>query len=236
MTEWVWAAAGLMCGALLAWWLAPRRTGREPDAGAAPPEDPVARPAEEASPPPPPHLISLISQALREPLRELRRTGAAPRVRAQLERLGWQMRMLVAPARPMRAVPASPLALLQEAAAEVPLLRDGRVTASWSILNRQPAHVDPERMRAAFRELLASGADLAGERGRMGIKILPGPEPGYPVQIEIEIGRRGSEADALAMLVARQIVEAQGGRLETDGAITRIRLRHTAPEPATSVA
>jgi hypothetical protein len=235
MSEWLWAAIAFACGAAVGAW----RASRNRPAAVEPLEpravcDPTG--VAPAPPPAPPHLIGLITQALREPLRELRRSGLAPEVQARLERLSWQMRMLLAPARPMRSVPASPLSLLQEAAAEVPLLRDGRVTASWSVLTRQPAHVDPERMRAVFRELLASGAELAGDRGRMGIKILPGSQPGYPVQIEIEIGRRNSEADALSMLVARHVVEAQGGRLEADGSVTRIRLRHSAPEPATSVA
>jgi hypothetical protein len=186
---------------------------------------------------PPPHLLTLIGQALREPLRELKRAGAPAEVIAKLERLAWQARMLVAPPRPMRALPSSPLSLLQEAAEQVPLLRDGKVGASWSVLNRQPAHVDPERMRAVFRELLTTGSAEAGERGRVGIRILQGVEPGYPVQIEIEIGRRGTEVEPLALIVARHIVETQGGRLDVDGAVTRIHLRSApAAEPIASVA
>jgi hypothetical protein len=185
---------------------------------------------------PAPHLLSLIGQALREPLRDLKRAQAPAEAVAKLERLAWQARMLVARPRPMRALPSSPLALLQEAAEQVPLLRDGKVGASWSVLNRQPAHVDPERMRAVFRELLITGSAQAGERGRLGIRILQGSEPGYPVQIEIEIGRRGTEVEPLALLVARHIVGTQGGRLDVDGAVTRIHLRSAPAEPVASVA
>jgi hypothetical protein len=183
-----------------------------------------------------PHLLTLLGQALREPLRELKRADAPADVIAKLERVAWQARMLVARPRPMRALPSAPLSLLQEAAEQVPLLRDGKVGASWTVLNRQPAHVDPERMRAVFRELLTTGSAEAGERGRVGIRILQGSEPGYPVQIEIEIGRRGTEVEPLALIVARHIVETQGGRLDVDGAVTRIHLRSAPAEPVASVA
>jgi hypothetical protein len=188
----------------------------------------LARDAERAAPP---YLIALIGEAMREPLRQLRRAGNVP-VDAldKLERVAWQMRMLVARPRPMRAAPTSPISLLQEAAEQIPLLRDGSVGASWSLLNRQPVHVDPERMRAAFRALLESGAELAGEGGRIGIKILRGDTQGYPVQIEIEIGRRGTELDALSMLVTRHLIESQGGRIEIDGNMTRVFLRNAGPE------
>ena len=129
----------------------------------------------------------------------------------------------------MQAKPISPVSLLQEAAEEVPLLRDGTVTASWSLLNRQPVDLDPERTRCAFRELLAAGAEAATAGGRLGIKILPGTDSGYPVQIEVEIGRRGTETDSLSLLVARRLLESQGARVEVDGNITRIQLRHAAP-------
>jgi hypothetical protein len=185
---------------------------------------------------PAPHLLTLIGQALREPLRDLKRADAPTEAIAKLERVAWQARMLVARPRPMRALPSSPLSLLQEAAEQVPLLRDGKVGASWSVLNRQPAHVDPERMRAVFRELLTTGSAEAGERGRVGIRILQGIETGYPVQIEIEIGRRGTEVEPLALIVARHIVETQGGRLDVDGAVTRIHLRSAPAEPIASVA
>jgi hypothetical protein len=179
----------------------------------------------------PPYLIALIADAIREPLRQLRRSGEVTGdALERLERVAWQIRMLVARPRPMRAAPTSPIALLQEAAEQIPLLRDGSVGASWSLLNRQPVHVDPERLRAAFRALLESGAELAGEGGRIGIKILRGEAQGFPVQIEIEIGRRGTELDALSMLVTRHLIESQGGRIEIDGNMTRVLLRNAGPE------
>ena len=179
----------------------------------------------------PPYLIALIGEAMREPLRQLRRATDVPaEALDRLERVAWQMRMLVARPRPMRAAPTSPISLLQEAAEQIPLLRDGSVGASWSLLNRQPVHVDAERMRAAFRALLESGAELAGEGGRIGIKILRGEASGFPVQIEIEIGRRGTELDALSMLVTRHLIESQGGRIEIDGNMTRVYLRNAGPE------
>lgn len=179
----------------------------------------------------PRHLVSLIGDAIREPLSQLRRSGEVPgEALARLERIAWQMRMLVTRPRPMRAAPTAPIALLQEAAEQIPLLRDGSVGASWSVLNRQPVHVDPERMRSAFRALLESGAELAGVGGRIGIKILRGDVPGFPVQIEIEIGRRGTELDALSMFVTRHLIESQGGRIEIDGNLTRVSLRNAGPE------
>jgi len=224
-------------------WLALRRRG-EP--AAAPleleavverkPLTPVLRevaPDRELDRAAPPHLIALIGDAIREPLRQLRRSGGVPRdALDRLERIAWQMRMLVARPRPMHAAPTSPIALLQEAAEQIPLLRDGSVGASWSLLNRQPVHVDPERMRAAFRALLESGAELAGAGGRIGIKILRGDAQGFPVQIEIEIGRRGTELDPLSMLVTRHLIESQGGRIEIDGNMTRVLLRNAGPEEA----
>ena len=179
----------------------------------------------------PPYLIALIAEAMREPLRQLRRAGNVPAdALDRLERVAWQVRMLVARPRPMRAAPTSPISLMQEAAEQIPLLRDGSVGASWSLLNRQPVHADPERMRAAFRALLESGAELAGLGGRIGIKILRGEAQGFPVQIEIEIGRRGTEVDALSMLVTRHLIESQGGRIEIDGNMTRVFLRNAGPE------
>jgi len=179
----------------------------------------------------PPYLISLIGDAIREPLRQLRRSGDVPGdALKRLERIAWQLRMLVARPRPMRAAPTSPIALLQEAAEQIPLLRDGSVGTSWSLLNRQPVHVDPERMRAAFRALLESCAELAGEGGRIGIKILRGEAQGFPVLIEIEIGRRGTELDPLSILVTRHLIESQCGRIEIDGNLTRVFLRNAGPE------
>jgi len=192
-------------------------------------EPPLERPV-------PPHLIALIADAIREPLRQLRRTKETPLdAVARLERLAWQTRMLVARPRPMRAAPVSPIALLQEAAEQIPLLRDGSVGASWSLLNRQPVHVDSDRMRGAFRALLETGAEIAGPGGRVGIKILPGKVAGYPVQIEIEIGRRGAELDPLSQTVTRHLVESQGGKLELDGNVTRILLRNTAADPSVAL-
>lgn len=245
MSGLIFGLLGFAVGALVALlWLRRRPVRALVELPIAPSEAPalaVVHPPAEAEAPemaaPPPHLLTLIGQALREPLRELKRADAPAEVIAKLERLAWQARMLVAPPRPMRALPSSPLSLLQEAAEQVPLLRDGKVGASWSVLNRQPAHVDPERMRAVFRELLTTGSAEAGERGRVGIRILQGVEPGYPVQIEIEIGRRGTEVEPLALIVARHIVETQGGRLDVDGAVTRIHLRSApAAEPIASVA
>jgi len=232
---------GFLAGGGFAWLVLRRR---RPSAPAAPvvdrevvaerkPLTPVreielARDAERAAPP---YLIALIGEAMREPLRQLRRAGNVPAdALDRLERVAWQMRMLVARPRPMRAAPTSPISLMQEAAEQIPLLRDGSVGASWSLLNRQPVHVDPERMRAAFRALLESGAELAGEGGRIGIKILRGEAQGFPVQIEIEIGRRGTELDALSMLVTRHLIESQGGRIEIDGNMTRVFLRNAGPE------
>jgi hypothetical protein len=238
----IWGLLGFAAGAAVAFLLLRRRSaalpaqaGAEPEEGAAAlavveAGDPADRPL--GAVPPPPHLLALIVQAMREPLRELKRAQAPAEAIARLERVAWQARMLVSRPRPMRALPSSPLALLQEAAEQVPLLRDGRVGASWSVLNRQPVHVDPERMRAVFRELLATGSAEAGEKGRMGIRILQGSEPGYPVQIELEIGRRGTEVEPLALLVARHIVDTQGGRLDVDGAITRIHLRSAPADDA----
>jgi hypothetical protein len=184
-----------------------------------------------------PHLIALIGDAMREPLRLLRRASDTPgEAITRLERIAWQTRMLVSRPRPMRAAPTSPVALLQEAAEQIPLLRDGSVGASWSLLNRQPVYVDSDRIRGAFRGLLESGAELAGPGGRVGIKILHGKVPGFPVQIEIEIGRRGTELDPLVLLVTRHLIESQGGRLELDGNVTRILLRNAAADEAVAVA
>jgi hypothetical protein len=232
-------ALGVGIGALV-----PRRAPAPPPAEAVlesevapepklltPVRDVVASDAVERAPAP--HLIGLIADAIREPLRQLRRTKEAPvDAIARLERLAWQTRMLVARPRPMRAAPVSPIALLQEAAEQIPLLRDGSVGASWSLLNRQPVHVDSDRMRGAFRALLETGAEIAGPGGRVGIKILPGKVAGYPVQIEIEIGRRGAELDPLSQTVTRHLVESQGGRLELDGNVTRILLRNAAADPS----
>ncbi len=122
------------------------------------------------------------------------------------------------------------MALLQEAAESVPRLRDGSVTAKWSLLQRQPVHVDPERARAAFRELLGGGAEAAGDGGCLGIRIQPSQESGFPVEVEVTIARRGAEIDSLSLLVARHLLEGQGARLHVDGNVARVALRHAAPE------
>jgi hypothetical protein len=178
-----------------------------------------------------PHLIGLLARAFREPLAQLRRSEDCPaEALRQLERIAWQTRMLCSAPRPMQGKLLSPISLLQEVAEEDPLLRNGSVVVSWSLLNRHPVHVDPERARAAFREIFAASAERCGEGGRMAIRILQGSADGYPVQIEVEIGRPGVEADSLAFLVARHVLESQGGRVEVDGCITRIQLRGSLPE------
>ena len=82
----------------------------------------------------------------------------------------------------------------------------------------------------AFREVLSATARACGEGGKLAIRILPGSRSGLPVQIEFESGRPGTEADALAFLVAKHLLEDQGGQGELDGRITRIHLRGTAPK------
>ncbi|HKC51324.1 MAG TPA: hypothetical protein VKF60_11070 [Myxococcota bacterium] len=231
-------AFALGFGAAALWRRGARRAAAEPVASEVPPEVKPLTPVRDTSPEDTaergaaPHLITLIGDAMREPLRLLRRASDTPsEAIARLERIAWQTRMLVSRPRPMRAAPTSPVALLQEAAEQIPLLRDGSVGASWSLLNRQPVYVDSDRIRGAFRGLLESGAELAGPGGRVGIKILHGKAPGFPVQIEIEIGRRGTELDPLVLLVTRHLIESQGGRLELDGNVTRILLRNAAADP-----
>ena len=75
---------------------------------------------------------------------------------------------------------------------------------------------------------------FAGRRRAL-VDDLPGITRDRIVE-EIEIGRRGTEPDPLSMLVARHLVESQGGRLEIDGNVTRIQLRNAAPELAAAVA
>ncbi len=178
----------------------------------------------------PPHLSSLLARALREPIRQLRRvSGCPPAALRQLELIAWQTRMLSSALRPMQAKLVSPISLLQEAALDVSLLGDGSVAASWSLLCRELVQVDPERTRSAFREILSSNAEICGKGGRLAVRILPGTRSKYPVQIEVEIGRPGSEADPLALIVARRLLESQGGLVELDGRITRVHLRGSAP-------
>ena len=172
------------------------------------------------------YLLTLLAQALRTPMLRLRRVEAIPaQLVADFERVAWQARMLTSRGRPMQAKPALPIAMLQEAAEQVELLRLGKVGASWTLLTRQPVQLDPERARAAFRELFTAAVERVGEGGRIGVRICEGDDPGFPVQVEIEIGRRGSEPDPLAFLVARHLLESQGARVEQDRRVTRIHIR-----------
>jgi hypothetical protein len=140
--------------------------------------------------------------------------------------------MLCSLPRPMKAHPTSPITLLQEAAESVALLRNGKVAVSWTIRDRQPVHVDAERARAAFVELLRACAEAVGEGGRLAIRILPGGDGRYPIRVEIESGRRDSETDALSVRVARRLLESQGARIACDGPLTAVSLLCLPPEPA----
>lgn len=176
------------------------------------------------------HLLALVGQALREPLRALRQTGAfSEDAVSQLERLRWQIRMLASGPRPMQAQPTSPISLLQQAADEVEQLRLGKVNASWSLLTRRPVQVDADRARTAFREILTGCARAAGDGGRLAIRVREGSAEGFPVEIEIEGGLRGGDPDPLNFLVARRLLEGQGGRIDMDGPVTRISLRSIGP-------
>ena len=186
----------------------------------------VAEPPERSN-----HLVSLLVGGLRDVLRVLRRSNTPGEITALVERLHWQARMLVAAPRPMKAAPTSPITLLQQAAEDVEALRLGKVNASWSVRTRQPIHVDPERSRGAFRELLIVAVDAVGEGGRLAVRVRQGDRQGYPVCVELEIGRRGVELESLAFLVARRVLEGQGALVELDGPITRIALRTLGPEP-----
>ncbi len=177
-------------------------------------------------------LVGLLEHAIREPLARLRRVEGAPaETVAQLERLAWQARMLATPARPMQARPTSPIALMEEAAKGVDLLRLGKVPASWTLRCRQPVYVDAERACAAFREILQASAEAASSEGRLGIRILPGEDSSHPVRIEVEVGLRGSEVNALALSVARRLLEGQGARVDAEGPHVHVQLRAAPPEP-----
>ncbi len=191
----------------------------------APAEEPVEGPERSL------HLVSLLGNALRDVLRALRRGEASNVLVPRVERIVWQSRMLVSTPRPMQAQPTSPISLLQSAAEEVEALRLGKVSASWSVRTRRPVHVDVERARGAFRELLYAAVDAVGEGGRVAIRVREGEDQGYPVEVEVEIGRRGAELGSLAFLVARKVLEGQGARIELDGAVTRVALRCLGPEP-----
>ncbi len=185
----------------------------------------ATRSAEPGPTPLSPQLSTVIAHAIREPLRQLRRTqGCPPAALRQLERIAWQTRMLGSGLRPMQSKPVSLVTLLQEAAEQVPLLRDGAVAASWSLRSQRPVQIDPERARVAFREIMAASAESSGEGGRLAIRVLNSDENGGPILIEVESGKPGSEADPLAFLVARRLLETQGGRVELDGRVTRVHL------------
>ena len=230
---------GVLAGALLTAYavrrhrLAHAQAPASEPSGAAPEPEPARQvpSAEEADADP--NGVTLLANALRAPLARLRRSeDCPPEAVEELERIAWQARMLVSRPRPMKSMPVSPISLLQEAAEQVEKLRLGKVPASWTLRNRQPVHLDPDRARAAFRELLTTAADTAGEGGRVGIRILPGSDPGYPVRVELEIGRRGSEPDALAFRVAERLLRGQGARVEVDGQRIGISLRSAPAEAA----
>lgn len=202
----------------------------------APPEPRTPLPVEGApEPAAQPAVLGLVERALREPLARLRRSTETPAASlARLDHLAAQLRMLSARPRPMQARPTSPIALLEEAAAEVEPLRLGKVPASWALRCRQPVHLDAERGRAAFREILAAVAEAAGPGGRLGIRIVPGDDAGYPVRVEVEVGRRGAEPDALPLLVARHLLEGQGARVICEGPHVHVSLRSVPADLAPS--
>ena len=177
------------------------------------------------------HAAVLLAQALRQPLRALRRSSCPTPLLEQMERVAWQARMLTAAPRPMKGQPASPIVLLQEAAEALEALRLGKVGISWGLLTRQPVHVDVERAQAALRELLVAAVHAVGEGGRLAIRVHPCELPGYPVQIEIEAGRRGGEPDALSCAVARHLLEGQGARVDIEPPVMRVALPALPPEP-----
>jgi hypothetical protein len=137
----------------------------------------------------------------------------------------------------MQSKSTSPIVLLQETAEEVDLLRARVVGITWSLRTRQPVLVDPDRVKVAFRELLEASAEAARPNGKLGIRVVPGSDPEYPVCIEVEVGRRFAQVDPLALLVVQHLLENQSARTETDARMTRIALRGSelegplAPEP-----
>ena len=178
--------------------------------------------------------LRLASEALRGPLRQLRRAGGVPsEPLEELAELARQLRLLVASPRPMRAFPTSPIQLLEKAAEQVPMLQLGKIPVSWSLLCRQPVEVDPERAEAGFAALLRAAAAAAGEGGRLGIKVVAGDRPRYPVRVEIEVGSRGVDAEPLPILVGRHLLEAQGALVEEDGRTLCVSLMRTRPEAPT---
>ena len=169
--------------------------------------------------------VELIGEAIRRPLRQLRRLeDAPPDVVAQLERIHWQARMLTEQPRPGQARPAAPIALLESAAERVELLRLGKVGAAWTVLTRRPVHVDADRVEGAFRELLTAACDAAGDGGRVGIRVAETTDPERPIGVEFQIGRKGGEYDALSLCVAFRILETQRARIDVSGNTVRIAL------------
>jgi hypothetical protein len=181
-------------------------------------------------------LPGLIAAALREPLARLRRTDACPPdLREQLDRVAARLRLLDSRPRPMQTKSASPIVLLQETAEEVDLLRARAVGITWSLRTRKPVLLDPDRAKVAFRELLDAFAEAARPGGKLGIRLVPGPDPDYPVCVEVEVGRRFAQVDPLALLVVRHLMESQAARVDADARIARISLpgpeRETPPIP-----
>ena len=230
MPGWLIAACiglvGFVLGMLAAAVAMQRRVERPIDVPEADPvpeaivEDPLdARPLRDAA------VSALLGYALREPLRRLRRSEVDEELCAGVEHVAWQARMLASRPRPMKATPNSPEGLLQQAAEQVEAVRLGKVGVSWGILTRRPVNLDADRTIAALSELLAAAADAAGEGGRIGIRIRDSERKGFPVDIEIEIGRRGAELDTLRVTVARHLLTGQGAEFEIDGPTARIHFR-----------
>ena len=170
-------------------------------------------------------VSALLGQALREPLRRLRRSDVDESLSSGIEHVAWQARMLASRPRPMKATPSSPEGLVQQAAERVEALRLGKVGVSWGVLTRRPVSVDAERTTGAIAELLTAAADAAGEGGRVGIRIRDSERKSFPVDIEIEIGRRGAELDTLRVTVARHLLTGQGAEFEIDGPVAHIHFK-----------
>jgi hypothetical protein len=147
-----------------------------------------------------------------------------PDLRDRLDRIAARLRLLDSRPRPMQSKSASPIVLLQETAEEVDLLRARVVGITWSLRTRKPVLVDPDRVKVAFRELLDACAEAARPGGKLGIRLVPGAEPDYPVCIEVEVGRRFAQVDPLALLVVQHLLESQFARVEVDARMTRIAL------------
>ncbi len=222
------ALGGLVAGIGLAWaWL--RR--REAAGVEAAPSDEESLILEMRSADPDlevsefPSLPGLVAAALREPLARLRRIEACPPdLRERLDRVAARLRLLDSRPRPMQSKSASPIALLQETAEEVDLLRARVVGITWSLQTQKPVLVDPDRIKVAFRELLDASAEAARPGGKLGIRVVPGSDPDYPVCIEVEVGRRFAQVDPLALVVVRHLLESQAARAEVDARMTRIAL------------